>query len=356
MDEPFIVIDRTHLGRRASGIERITRDLFSDEALLPLRVRGTRLGAGRFTTLFRQLVCNPLEALLQPNSIWVFSGFPPSPVFGRLAHRSILYVHDLFLIERPDELNRAARLYMAPNFRAALRSFRWFLANSVSTAAQLRNHIDPAAKIQLYRPMARDVLGVGSIATEVMQPVLRPIRIGMIGTIEPRKNYKAAVAILQALESRLAQPVELHIVGRTGWGPDADMLAKTPHVYLHGFIDDNAIVELVRSWTLFLCTSHDEGLGLPLLEIQHAGLPVVAPDKCVFLEVLGRSGTYVDPSCPRVAADAIVALLDGAGPESFKNAARLNLQRWNFLADDDHKEVIGLLSARLASLSRVLQS
>jgi hypothetical protein len=35
-----LVVDRTHLGRRASGIKRITEELFSDEALRPLPVEG----------------------------------------------------------------------------------------------------------------------------------------------------------------------------------------------------------------------------------------------------------------------------------------------------------------------------
>ena len=37
---PALVVDRTHLGRRASGIERITEELFSAVALAPLPVAG----------------------------------------------------------------------------------------------------------------------------------------------------------------------------------------------------------------------------------------------------------------------------------------------------------------------------
>ncbi len=35
-----LVLDLTHLGRRASGLERITEELFSDEPLRPLPVEG----------------------------------------------------------------------------------------------------------------------------------------------------------------------------------------------------------------------------------------------------------------------------------------------------------------------------
>ena len=232
-DAPCVVIDRTHLGRRASGIERITRELFSEASLAPLAVRGTPSGAGRLATMLRQMVLNPLDAFTRPDSLWVFSGFPPSPAFALAADRSILYVHDLFLVERPADLNRAARYYMAPNFRLALRRFRCFLANSEATARRLAPYIEGDARVLLYRPPAHDVLGLASAgAMAASGPVgdgfPGAVRIGMIGTIEPRKNYGAALAIRAALEARLRRPVELHVVGAgrlgrrcraTGCGP-----------------------------------------------------------------------------------------------------------------------------------------
>lgn len=349
---PHLMIDRTHLGRRASGIERITSDLFSGERLAPLEVRGTPSGAGRVGTVLRQLIVNPLEAFRRPQAVWVFSGFPPSPAFGLVSDRAILYVHDLFLVERRQDLNRAARIYMAPSFRAALRRFRWFLANSKTTADRLLPHVGPRAHVGLYRPPARDALGVGHLADRVEGPRSGPVRIGMIGTIEPRKNYLAAAAIRRELEARLARPVELHIVGRPGWGPDAAALADAPNVRLHGFVGDGAVAALAADWSLFLSTSHDEGLGLPLLEIQHAGLAVVAPDAPVFREVLGDSGTFIDPNRPMAAAAAVAALLADGERERTRNAARANLERWNRLAAEDHAAVVAMLSARLADVGR----
>lgn len=347
--EPCIVIDRTHLGRRSSGIERITSDLFSDEALSPLPVTGTPSGAGRALTAFRQLVLNPLSALRKPDSVWVFSGFPPSPAFGRLPHRSILYVHDLFLIERPADLNRSGRLYMAPNFRSALRRFRWFLANSITTADRLRPHVDAAATVLLARPPARDVLGLGAGPARAPLSKPGPVRIGMIGTIEPRKNYTAAIAICRALEERLKRPVVLEIIGRRGWGPDVERLTEASNVTLHGFVEDGRIADVIGRWSILLSTSHDEGLGLPLLEVQHAGLPIVAPDAAVFREVLGKSGTFIDAADPQAAAATMASLFDD--PRDFQALGRSNIERWNGLAAADQAGVLALLSARLADVS-----
>ncbi len=102
--------------------------------------------------------------------------------------------------------------------------------------------------------------------------------------------------------------------------------------------------ELLDAADLFICTSHDEGLGLPLLEAQYAGLPIVAPDASIFREVLGISGIYIDPTEPVSAAGRIAAALSGAGWRArYATLAEQNLKRWNALAAGDRDVVIDLI-------------
>ena len=94
----------------------------------------------------------------------------------------------------------------------------------------------------------------------------------------------------------------LEVIGRRGWGDDWDVLSTTPGVILHGFQPDNDATAILARADILICTSHEEGLGLPLLEAQYAGLPVVAPDQPVFREVLDRSGVFIDTRDPRALA------------------------------------------------------
>ena len=55
-----------------------------------------------------------------------------------MGDRLLLYVHDLFLLTRREELNARARAYMAPSFALAMRTVRRFFTNSLTTAAELR--------------------------------------------------------------------------------------------------------------------------------------------------------------------------------------------------------------------------
>ena len=174
------------------------------------------------------------------------------------------------------------------------------------------------------------------------------LQVVAIGTIEPRKNLRAAVEICRAIAGRLGVPVHLNIVGRVGWGTDAAWLSQQPNVTLHGALSDHEVRTIIEGSDFLICTSRDEGLGLPLLEVQHAGLPVIAPDQPIFREVLGESGLLINPDNPADAADAVAAT---CGERDWRaTRARMaiaNVARWNDLARRDQAQVRAFLENML---------
>jgi glycosyltransferase involved in cell wall biosynthesis len=120
-------------------------------------------------------------------------------------------------------------------------------------------------------------------------------------------------------------------------------------VTLHGYQPTSRVKQLLHDADVFICTSHDEGLGLPLLEAQYGGLPIVAPDAAIFREVLDVSGIFVDPADPVAAAARIAAELSGRQWRSrYISLATQNLRRWNALANSDRDAVIGLIAGLAA--------
>jgi glycosyltransferase involved in cell wall biosynthesis len=343
-----IHVDYTHVRRHASGIERITRESFSPEALAPLPVRPFHGPEGKLGIIAAQMVGLPLFAMRHTSDVFVFPGYPPSPYFNLIPRRSVLYIHDVFLLTRPQNLNATGRYYMKPNFKLALKYFRHFLSNSEDTASKLKQFCNPGAHIQCYRPRIRNVfaLQVGGRSLRPSHP--DPLRFVAVGTIEPRKNYIAAADICDALAARLNRTVELHIIGRVGWGDDANRLSKRPNVVLHGFISDVGARELIQTSDLLICTSHEEGLGLPLLEAQYGGLAIVVPNDEVFHEVLGTSGIFINMGAPAVAAEIIAAAVGTAEWRSqFVSASQANLKRWNDLAERDRRNVVSFFARLL---------
>lgn len=337
-----IYVDHTHLGRHVTGLERITLELFSPAALAPLAVVPiTAQGTRQMVTT--QTFGLPMR-LAVSSSILLCPGFPPSPLLRPFASRVLPYIHDTFLLSRPADLNRRARLYMAAPFRLALRRYPRFLVNSRDTRKKLAAYCRPDAAITLYRPPVRNVFDLESKRQDDCGN--RPLRLVALGTVEPRKNFVAAAKIIGALRTRGFPGATLDIVGRQGWGDDWRTLETFAGVTLHGYQASGRVKQLLEDADIFICTSHDEGLGLPLLEAQYGGLPVVAPDAGIFHEVLGVSGIFVDPADPGAAAARIAATLSNRQWRSrYAALAAQNLKGWNTLASADRDAVIDLIAA-----------
>ena len=346
-----IYVDETHCGgRHVTGLERITLELFSAEALTPLSLSPIR-ASSRVAMVLAQNFAMPIRAFADRRSILLTPGFPPSVLATLLGPRVIPYIHDLFLITRWADLSLGGRLYMSAPFRLALRMLPRFLVNSQTTANELRRHCRADAEIILYRPQIRDVFELGGVPRG---PDAKAPRLVALGTVEPRKNLLAAAAILNELRRGAYPAAVLDIVGRIGWGPDADRLAACPGVTLHGYRTLPEVRSLLAAADALISTSHDEGLGLPLLEAQYGGLAVIAPDKPVFREVLGQSGLFIDPADPASAAASIAAMFANPGwRDAHRAAAADNLARWNGAARLDRATVVALLTALTSTALQV---
>jgi glycosyltransferase involved in cell wall biosynthesis len=347
---PTLYVDESHLGRFVTGLERITLELFSAEALAPLPVvpihaKGVRgMIVAQTMRLPRRLAANRRSLALCP-------GFPPSIPTTLFGDRVIPYIHDTFLLTRPQDLNWRARTYMVPAFAFALKRLRWLLVNSETTRAELSVFARPDAEISLYRPRVRDIFGIAEQAARprAWQPG-ETFRLLAIGTVEPRKNLRAAARIVAALTAR-GIPAQLDIVGRLGWGNEVEALRQMPGVTLHGYLPPEDVRARIAATHALITTSHDEGLGLTPLEAQHGGLAVVASDIKVFREALGQSGWMVDTADPAASATMIASRLTGPDGLTGANAlAKANLARWNDAAERDHAALIERLRARLAAL------
>ena len=261
----------------------------------------------------------------------------------------IPYIHDVFLLTRRGDLNARAKLYMAWPFALALRRLPRFMVNSLETATKLGRYCRDDAEIMIYRPWVPNTFALRATGRAARSRRPSSLRLVALGTVEPRKNLIAAARIVVALRQRGFPEATLEVIGRRGWGEDWAALERMPGVLLRGYLTEQQASPALESADALISTSHEEGLGLPLLEAQYAGLPVIAPDRPVFREVLDGSGFYIDPAKPRAAADSIAGMVATEGwRAAFVERDAKNIGRWNDLAAADRRRVI----ERLAALGR----
>jgi len=333
-----IYIDFTHMDKRSvSGIERVCQTVFTGSGWDRHEVEYVR-GGSTLKLIVQQWFGIPLRMLLDRNAILICPGFPPAPIVTYLFRRRLfVYVYDLFLIERKADLNWRARWYMAPSFRYAIGNAKNFFALTDHVRKKLMAYTRNHAKIRTVRPEADNIFSLAP-RTADNDGASDVIHVLSIGTVEPRKNYLYAADICDQLALIDNRPVHLHIIGRKGWGTDFDALSARPNVRLHGFVGDDDMAQLIATCDFFLYVPHDEGLGLPALEVQYSGIPVVASDLAVFRETLDISAVFVDPSDPRRAAAVISeALAQRTEFAALSGKAQENVQRWNVQSAEDRR-------------------
>ncbi len=157
-----------------------------------------------------------------------------------------------------------------------------------------------------------------------------------IGRLEERKNVVRLIEAFELLKERYQTPHELVLVGKPGYGYErivrrARTSAHASEIKSLGYVSETEKWNLLSGAAVFVFPSLYEGFGIPVLEAQAAGVPVVTSNLSSLPEVGGEGVVYVDPSSPESIASGIERILSD---EAFKNAiiekATQNLSRFGW--------------------------
>jgi glycosyltransferase involved in cell wall biosynthesis len=148
----------------------------------------------------------------------------------------------------------------------------------------------------------------GSVSPETLIAALNSARkrptIVMVGSVEPRKAH---AQVLTAFESlwKAGEDIGLIVVGQQGWKMEAfgSRLQRSPELgqRLHRLrrCSDAELRALYGAGAGLLMASRHEGLGLPVVEALHAGLPVLVRDLPVFREIADGQARYFSSDDPQ---------------------------------------------------------
>ena len=137
----------------------------------------------------------------------------------------------------------------------------------------------------------------------------------MVGTVEPRKGYEAALAAFEYLWSHgPTDAPDLVLVGKPGWKTAAlqSKIRNHPEIAkrLHWFdnISDEGLCLLYQACRGLLMASRGEGWGLPLIEAALHRRPVLARDLPVFREHALSNIQFFSDDAPQVLASRLMEL------------------------------------------------
>ncbi len=144
-----------------------------------------------------------------------------------------------------------------------------------------------------------------------------------------RTTYKNFEVVLKAVTSkRWPSWLRLLVVGDLPSNQECEYVAKhrvRDRIEWLSNVMDEQLAELYNQAGAFVFPSKMEGFGLPILEAQLNGCPLVASDIPVFREVAGNAAVFFSPDSPDELLDAIQTALDerlALIERGFVNAAR----------------------------------
>ena len=263
----------------------------------------------------------PLWADLAAGGVDVFHSpdFVLAPVRSA---RSIVTVHDLTFVVRPECAAASLRRYLSRMVPRSVHRADRVLADSKATADDLMRLYDvPAERLDVvysaadprFRPLPPAEAEALLAGLDVPRPFLLTV-----GTLEPRKNLSRLIDAFLSLDL----PQQLVVVGARGW-LYGDLLAKLaqPRIVAPDHVSDDQLVALYNLAEAFVYPSLYEGFGLPPLEAMACGVPVAVSNVSSLPEVVGQAGLTFEPEDTGAIAAAIRRLVDDAGLRAELRAA-----------------------------------
>lgn len=288
----------THFQRRPqSGQVSVERVFAAVRARMPREIN-IRVFVSRFASrgVWRRIY-NMVEALFHQGDVNHVTGDVHFLTLLLRKPRTLLTIHDCASLERLKGMRHAILRwfwYSIPIARSAVVT-----VISESSKAELLRHVRcPAEKIRVIHSCISDEFSAEPKEFDANAP-----RILQIGT-GANKNLLRVAEALHGISS------EWHLVGTVT--PEQEKIIrsfKLPYRVL-GFLDAKGVHSAYRSCDMVVFASTYEGFGLPILEANAVGRPVVTSNILSMPEVAGDAACLVDPFDPRSIRAGILRIIN----------------------------------------------
>lgn len=225
---------------------------------------------------------------------------------------TVVTIHDLSFIQFPHLFRPANRLYLTVMTRLSAQRARRFIAVSDHTASESVHLLGiPRARIDVvYHGVDSSFKPLPKATVEAFrQRMGLPQRFVLcVGTLEPRKNH---IRLAEAFARLRYDDAKLVLVGGRGWLYEelfakVEALDMSDDIVFAGYVTYEDLPLWYNAATTFAYPSLYEGFGMPVLEAQACGTPVMTSTASSLPEAAGDGALMVDAND----VNAIAAGLD----------------------------------------------
>lgn len=266
--------------------------------------------AGWLIRLLRRL--EPVILALEGNRVLFAPNFFLPRRFALARGRQVATIHDLGVRRVPWTLQAETLEALEAKLERTARRSRVLIAVSAAVRDELvEAGLAAADKVRVVPH------GPGQLAAVAPTglPAGVPERYALhVGTLEPRKNVLVLLEAWRQLRRCEPQSPPLVLCGKYGWRSEeiehrVRAAEREGWVVHPGYVEAGELAALYRRAAVVVFPSLYEGFGLPAVEAQHAGSPLVCSDLPVLREVAGEGALFVPPDDPAALAAAVRRVL-----------------------------------------------
>ncbi len=270
-------------GSRGFSIERLFEDL---RAAMPATIHCRTHIAPNLSQGLWSRIASILDACRNAGAVNHVTGDVHFVALGLPGKNTVLTIHDCGILRRSRGLKHALLKYFW--YTLPIARCRVVTAISAATRNELIELVGaPAEKIRVIH----DCVSPEFQASPAIFNRVRPT-ILILGTA-PNKNLERMAAALEEIACSVI------LVGRPTDTQRAMFLNRGIHLIELGDVNNGEILTAYQRCDLVLFASTHEGFGLPILEAQAVGRPVVTSNCSSMPEVAGDAACLVDPFDPR---------------------------------------------------------
>ncbi|MDP9377900.1 MAG: glycosyltransferase family 4 protein [Actinomycetota bacterium] len=257
----------------------------------------------------------------------------------------VLTVHDMFLLERPEDHSALKRQLISRPYLGSIRFADVILCVSAATRERMRGYAPEAPAKAAVVPLAVSSALLEAPPREV--PALAGRRFALVvGDASPRKNLRLVVDGWKDVVADDPDAV-LAVVGPPGWGivdygRAYDGLRVAGHLAALGHVDDGELRWCYENARVVLCPSLHEGFGLPAAEALAFGAPLITSEDLALCEVSGQAALHLPGTDAAAWVTAILAKLR----EPIDGRAVAPARTWHEVALETRDAVLAHAAAR----------